>query len=103
MSDLLWNQQHLASCFASGKRFVSLRCVLQRELEFCAELQLPRCDPSEKIVRALFELRTRGRIGGKGRTRQEQRPALREQLRIERGDRAARLSEQRHHAARCEA
>src|SRR5207247_1007631 len=93
------NEQHLARRLAALERAVRLRGVLERELEFHAQLQLALADPAEQLAGALLQLLARGDVVEQARAREEERALGVEDLRIDHADGAARLAVQRDHAA----
>ena len=71
----------------------------ERKLVLDAELETALPDPPQDVSGPGEELLPRGGVVAERRARQVERAALRENLRIERLDRAARLPEEDHRAA----
>src|SRR5260370_27380862 len=93
MAPLGRNQQDLARSFPSFQVAMGL-CSLCKMVSFIdADLERPRLDPPEHIARPRKQLFSRRGVLRQARPRQKQRALGRQQSRLERLHRAARLAE----------
>src|SRR5206468_3569617 len=97
------NQEHLPGSLARLEHPVGFRGLLKRHFAEDRELHDPVANPAEDLARALEKLLAKRDVMKEGRPRQIDRALLVQGLRIDRGDGAARLAEEDHHAAPNEA
>src|SRR5215510_5544591 len=97
------DEQHLAGRLASLERPVGLGGLLERELELGPQLELAVTDPAQELSGPLEQLLAARDVVVEARARDEQRALGVERLQVEGADGPARLSVERHHAARSEA
>ncbi len=93
VSAISYGQQDFSRGLSPGKLSVRFRRLGQRKNFFDSQFQLSCGYPSKDISGSLSELRGSGRIIGQTRPSQKERSSGRQNGRIERGDRAAGLTE----------
>src|SRR6202048_1454512 len=91
-------QQHLAGGLSAREHLVRLGRLRERESSPDAHRQLALADEAEQLAGPRQELRARGVVGDR-RPGEVKRPVLRQELRVERRHRAARLPEEDQHPA----
>src|SRR5262249_18485186 len=97
------DEQHLARRLPALERAVSFGGILQRVLQLHPETELAVSDPAEDFAGAALEIVTRGDVMVETGACEVKRALGVEHLRIDLADRPARLTVERHEAARGEA